>query len=103
MPAKKGYTNNPNGRPKGKPNRTTKEVKQTLINFINENLDDLQSEYDKLEPMQKFQFLEKILKFVVPTQNYTEADVNENILTDKDRKEVLERLKNEQLNVNTND
>jgi hypothetical protein len=43
--------------------------------FISKNLEDLQSEYEKLEPREKLQFFERVLKYVIPQQR----DINQTI------------------------
>ena len=68
---KKGQSGNPNGRPKGKKNKSTETIKQLLTDFISANIEDLQSEYDALEAKEKLMFFEKIVRFVVPAK--TEA------------------------------
>jgi hypothetical protein len=66
MPHKKGVTNNPNGRKKGVPNKSTTELRELLQVFIEENMDDLQDTFARLEPWQKLTFFEKMLKMVLP-------------------------------------
>ena len=34
----KGVTNNPNGRPKGRPNKSTKNLKETVMAFLANNM-----------------------------------------------------------------
>jgi len=74
MGLNKGNTNNPNGRPKGKPNKTTEQIKEILINFIGKNIDDLQSEYDKLEPKEKLYFIDKLLKYIIQANSASNND-----------------------------
>lgn len=64
--AKKGHTNNPNGRPKGVPNKTTNELRGLLQSFIEQNLEQIQADYEGLEPYQRLTILERLLKFVLP-------------------------------------
>ena len=62
----KGHTNNPNGRPKGKPNRTTAEVKEFMTKFVSRNLDGLQQDLDSLDPKDRILFIEKLLQYIIP-------------------------------------
>ncbi len=55
------------GRPAGTPNKTTTDVKEFISNFINDNKDQLQQDFDSLEPMQRLAMFEKFLKYVLPT------------------------------------
>ena len=62
----KGHTNNPNGRPKGKPNRTTAEVKEFMTKFVSRNLDGLQQDLDSLDLKDRILFIEKLLQYIIP-------------------------------------
>lgn len=86
----KGTTNNPNGRPKGKPNRTTDELRVMVQNFIDDNLQTLQADFDKLEPKDRLTFIERLLKHVLPAP-LQELDR----LTDEQLNELINRLKSE--------
>ncbi len=66
MPHKKGVTNNPHGRKKGVPNKSTTELRELLQVFVEENLEELQATFSRLEPWQKLNFFEKMLKMVMP-------------------------------------
>lgn len=89
MPSK-GTVNNPNGRPKGKPNRTTDELRAMVQNFIDANLQTLQTDFDKLEPKDRLAFIERLLKHVLPAP-LQELDR----LTDEQLDELINRLKSE--------
>jgi len=57
------------GRKKGTPNRTTQEMKDLLKDFISSNLDQLQSDFESLEPYKRFEALDKMMKYVLPTRS----------------------------------
>ena len=65
---------NLSGRPKGSKNRTTKEIKEILTDFIVGDIDDLQKQYDMLPAREKLQFFEKVLKYIIPRQERTEME-----------------------------
>ena len=57
------------GRPKGTPNRTTKEVRQQFEHLLNNNIDKLQSLFDKVaeeNPTKAIELILKISEFVLP-------------------------------------
>ncbi len=56
------------GRPKGSKNKVTIEVKEFLNNFLHDNLNTLQSDFDKLDSKDRLYFIEKILKYIIPTK-----------------------------------
>jgi hypothetical protein len=92
MGLKKGcIPNNPNGRPKGKPNRTTDELRGLFQSFIESNIETLQTDFDKLEPKDRLSFMERIAKLVLP------APLNElQRLTDDQLNELIYKLKNQE-------
>ena len=81
MGLRKGNTNNPNGRPKGKPNRSTEELRKVLHNFIDTNIEMLQADFDSLEPKDRLNYLEKLLAHVLPKpitslEQLSESDID---------------------------
>lgn len=72
MPHKKGITNNPYGRPTGKPNKATTELRELMKSFIEANFDDLQREYDRLEGIDKFRVMEKFMQYIIPKYSAVE-------------------------------
>lgn len=90
MGLRKGMTNNPAGRPKGRPNKTTDELRQVFQAFIETNIETLQNDFDKLEPKDRLLFIEKIAKIVLP------PPMNElQRLSDEQLDELIHRLKKE--------
>jgi len=72
MPLKKGQTNNPNGRPKGSRNKVTASLRARINDFLNDNWQNLQKDFDKLEPKDRLQFYEKLLQYGLPRLQSTE-------------------------------
>lgn len=62
----KGYTNNPNGRPKGTPNKVTSTIRNWIVELINENREQLQTDLSQLEPKDRLSFIEKLLPYILP-------------------------------------
>ena len=73
------------GRKLGTPNKTTAEIKEMINQFISGAIDDLQKNYEKLDPEKKLQFFRDLLKFVLPTQNQAEININSLSDTELDR------------------
>ena len=86
----KGKTNNPNGRPKGKPNKTTEQLRNVFHSFIENNIDTLQKDLDSLEPKDRLMFIDRFQKIVLPAPLHPLER-----LTDEDYKELIIQLKND--------
>jgi hypothetical protein len=92
---KQGESGNLAGRPKGVKNKSTDQLRQTLNEFIDKNISGLQSDFDKLQPVQRLQMLDKLLRHVLP------APMNElENLTDESLDKLIEKLRHERVNVN---
>jgi hypothetical protein len=64
------------GRKAGTPNRSTSEIKEMINQFISGNIQDLQVNYDSLEPEKKLQFFKDLLKYTIPTHQSNEININ---------------------------
>lgn len=63
----KGHTNNANGRPKGSPNKTSKELREHISQFISHNLNTMQNDFDTLEsPKDRLMFMERLFQYTMP-------------------------------------
>lgn len=66
MGLKKGQTNNMQGRPKGRKNKNTDELRQIIQSFIDNNIDNMQESFDQIQPKEKLLFMEKMLQYALP-------------------------------------
>lgn len=62
----KGKTNNPNGRPKGVPNKINANIRQRISDFVNNKWDLIEVEFEALEGKEKLLFFEKMLQYTLP-------------------------------------
>jgi hypothetical protein len=63
-----------NGRTPGTQNKTTKEIRETFKNLLENNLEQVQSDLDSLEPKDRVLFLLKLTSFVIPTLRSIEVN-----------------------------
>lgn len=103
MGLKKGQTNNTKGRPKGTPNKITQEVRSVIRNITTEyfNSDQFIHDFSMLEPKDRIQAMEKLLKYHIPTLTSVDANVitNKKIddeagnMTDEQFFELIDKVK----------
>lgn len=84
MGLKKGQTNNPQGRPKGKGNKVTTETRQWINKLINDNRETLEADLLKLEPHQRWNVIEKLMQYTTPKMQSVEAKLDFSKLSDED-------------------
>lgn len=86
----KGRTNNPAGRPKGIPNKTTGQLRESITQFIEDNFEEVEKDWRKLNPKDKLNFYRDLIQYVIPKMQ--SADItNHNDLTVKDVTDKLIR------------
>jgi hypothetical protein len=75
MGLKPGKTNNPKGRPPGKPNLSTAEAKEIVNDIIKRNFTaaKVQKDLKALQPGKRLEVLTRLLQFTLPRP--TEANV----------------------------
>jgi len=62
----KGKTNNPAGRPPGSPNKVTKEVRDILKDFVNENFEKVKKDFATLPAKDRVKIFVDLLQYVIP-------------------------------------
>lgn len=70
----KGYKTG--GREAGACNKSTDQLRETVQQFIEKNIDCMQSNVDQLEPKEKLLFIEKMLNYTLPRFQSTQIDAN---------------------------
>lgn len=88
----KGKTNNPNGRPKGTPNKITQEIREWISTVIDKNRKQMVKDLKALEPKERLQILEKLMQYVIPKQQAVSADIDFRQLSDEQLDDVIEKI-----------
>ncbi len=89
MPFKTGKSGNEAGRPKGTSNKAGKPLRELITTFVADNWQEVEQDFQKLKPIERLQFFEKILKYALPTLQAVNVT--------NDLEQQLEVLNDEQL------
>ena len=82
------------GRPKGKSNKVTGDLREWVSNFIDNNRAQIQRDWKGLTPKDRIILFEKMLKYVLPTLQTTNLTSDFDKLTEDQLDLIIERLKN---------
>ena len=86
----KGESGNPEGRPAGSKNRSSEEIRAILLKFLENNIDSLQTMFDKLDPKDQVRLISVILRYTVSLPYNPES------LTVEQLEQIIQYLKNGQ-------
>ncbi|NBB18708.1 hypothetical protein GVN20_05000 [Runella sp. CRIBMP] len=90
-------TNNPNGRPKGVPNKISADLRQRISDFLNNKWASVETDFDTLEPKERLMFFERLLQYSIPKQKeVTKVDIGS--LTDEEVDQLLDKALNKMSN-----
>jgi hypothetical protein len=93
MGLSKGMTNNPNGRPKGVPNKSTNDLRQWVGEFIEGQREQIVKDWQALEPKDRIIMFEKLMRFVLPTLQATTLQTDFDKMTDAELDYIIDGLK----------
>lgn len=88
----KGKTNNPNGRPKGSPNKLTSDLKNRIAQIVENGFENVESDLEALEAKDRVNAYLKFLEYLLPKQRETKIDVSS--LSDDEVEELLNKALN---------
>ena len=65
---------------KGIPNKTTTEIREVFQLLLENNLEQLQADLDKMTSVERFRSIMSLCRFVLPTASTVEVKGNEGII-----------------------
>jgi len=81
------------GRPKGSPNKITTELREWVSNFLQDNLEQIQSDWMALQPKDRIMLFEKLLRYALPTLQSMQFETEFERLPDDQLDAIIESLK----------
>jgi hypothetical protein len=93
MGLSKGVTNNPNGRPKGIPNKSTNDLRQWVGEFIEGQKEQILQDWQALDPKDRIMYFEKLMRYVMPTLTATTLQTDFDRMTDDQLDYIINELK----------
>jgi predicted component of type VI protein secretion system len=93
MPFKKGQSGNIKGRTKGSPNRTTKQLRENINSFLNNNFQRLENDFELLPPRDRIKFYCDLLQYGLPKLQSVELESDFEHLTDMQIDKIINELK----------
>ncbi len=80
------------GREAGTPNKATKNFREQINLFLCKNWNKVQRDFDKMDPKDRLQFIEKLLRYTTPALTSAAATIDYEKLCDEDLDLLVDRI-----------
>lgn len=88
----KGKSGNPSGRPKGKRNKVTNNIKSWLVELVDKNRKQIEDDLKELSPMERLKILEKFISYITPKEASLKTDINLDEVDEHTLDVILQKL-----------
>jgi hypothetical protein len=93
MPFKKGQSGNIKGRTLGSSNRITKQLRESIASFLENNFERLESDFESLPPRDRIKFYCDLLQYGLPKLQTVQLENDFERLTDSELDKIISDLK----------
>ncbi len=90
----KGVSGNPTGRPKGSKNKAAGDLREMVINFLEEKFPTVVENYELLEPKDKLKFYNDLLQYGLPKLQSVSTVTDFENMSEEKLDEIIKRLSN---------
>jgi hypothetical protein len=81
------------GRKGGTLNKATADFRLQINSFLAKNWNKVQLDFDKIDPKDRLQFIEKLLRYTTPALSSVSATIDYEKLSDQDLETIISKLK----------
>lgn len=94
MPFEKGISGNPEGRPKGVTNKTSTQLRETIISFLENNFERVVNDFEGLKPKERVRFYCDLLQYGLPRLQAVQLETDFERLSDDQLDYIINQLTN---------
>jgi hypothetical protein len=92
MPFEKGNSGNPDGRPNGTNNKLTKQLRETINDFLETNFETVINDFEKLTPKERLKFYCELLQYGLPKLQAVQMETDFENLSDEQLNFIINEL-----------
>jgi hypothetical protein len=89
----KGMTGNPDGRPKGTPNKINQQLRETIGDFLLNNFSKVIEDFEALQPKDRAKLYCDLLQYGLPRLQAVQMEGDFEKLTDGELDHIIKELK----------